>query len=309
MIKKDVYSHIAENNIRIIILLLLFPVSFTVFAGGIFLLVGYFLKPDEFQVFTRDFGMIISLAGILCFILTILSFVFGDKMMLFFAGAKLCPDDEANLKVYRKVENIAITAGLPMPKVYLIDDDSLNAFATGFSPKTASIALTTGIVKKLDDLELEAVIAHEMAHIKNRDIRLNMYIVTGIGVIGLVGEILLHSSRSTQSRKRDVKSDFVFFLIAFILLVFRFFIAPLIHLAISRKQEFQADATGVYFTRNPQALVSALLKISEDPKVESLENSQQMAVACIYNPLEKIGGLFDTHPPVAERIKKLDEMS
>lgn len=311
MIKKDVYTHIAANNIKIVFLLLLFPVVFSVFVFGVIKVTGYFVDPEIYQSLRQELGMVLLSISVLCLILTVVSFAFGDKMMLSFAGAELCPDDKEHLKVYRSVENMAIVAGLPTPKVYLINDESLNAFATGFSPQTASIALTTGLIDKLDNLELDAVIAHEMAHVKNRDIRLNMYIITGIGIVGLVGEILTRSFFDGRRRRNDKQGGILVAigLAGLILLAFRLLIAPFIHMAISRRQEFQADATGSYFTRNPQALASALMKISEDPRVEALDASQQMASACIFNPFEKIGGLLDTHPPVSERIKRLNEMS
>ncbi len=311
MIKKDVHSHIAANNTKIVFLLLLFPIIFSVFSFGIFKVASYFVAPEMYQRLREELWPVLLSISVLCLILTVISFAFGDKMMLSFAGAELCPDDKEHLKVYRSVENMAILAGLPTPKVYLIKDESLNAFATGFSPQTASIALTTGLIDKLDNLELDAVIAHEMAHIKNRDIRLNMYVVTGIGIVGLAGEILVRNTFGVNRRRND-KQGGILIAIGFaglILLAFRLLIAPFIHMAISRRQEFQADATGSYFTRNPQALASALMKISEDPRVEALDASRQMATACIFNPFEKIGGLLDTHPPVSERIKRLNEMS
>ena len=187
---------------------------------------------------------------------------------------------------------------------------SQNGFGACFhTTQTSSVALTSGIIEKLEPLELQAVIAHEMAHIKNRDVCLNMYIVTGIGVIGLIGEIILRTvGRSRRSSKKG-NLEAVLFLVAILFLVFRYLISPFIHMAISRKQEFQADATGAYFTRNPAALASALKKISKDPRVEALDVSTQMAAVCIYNPLSKLNSLLDTHPPVAERIQRLNEMT
>ena len=309
--RKNVYQHIAENNWKIFGLVCLFPIAMIAFMWLIFFAVGLTADtPENYQSWMSVFWDLVPWLVLLCTVLTILSILFGDKMMLSFAGARLCRDDAEHLQVYRAVENVALAAGVPTPKIYLIDDDSLNAFATGFSPQTASVALTTGIVKKLKPLELDAVIAHEMAHIKNRDIRLNMYIITGIGVVGLLGEFLIRifgrSSSSRNSKGNGVQGAFV--ILGLALLFFRYLIAPFIHMAISRKQEFQADATGAFFTRNPEALASALEKISIDPRVESLDKSEQMSAACIYNPLKKVAGLLDTHPPVEERIKRLRSM-
>ncbi len=310
-LRKDVYTHIAENNWKIFGLVLLFPAALTLFVYLAFLFIGIFSKtPEEQQDLMNFFWELTPWMIGLCFLWTILSVFSGDKMMLAFAGAKPCDaKDKENLKIYRAVENVALAAGLPTPKVYLINDDSLNAFATGYSPKSASIALTRGIVKKLEPLELDAVIAHEMAHIKNRDIRLNMYIITGIGVVGMLGEIMIRMCGGS-SRSRNDKNNIqtVFVIVGLFLLLFRFLIAPFIHMAVSRRQEYQADATGAFFTRNPQALASALEKIAVDPRVEVLDGSQQMAAVCIYNPLKKVKGLLSTHPPVEERIKRLRSM-
>lgn len=309
--RKNVYQHIAENNLKVFGLVCLFPIALVAFVYFIFLLVGLSLKsPEEYHYLMDYFGNLIPWLVVICFGLTILSVICGDKMMLSFAGAKLCRNDVEHIQIYRAVENIALAAGVPTPKIYLINDDSLNAFATGFSPNTASIALTTGIIKKLKPLELDAVIAHEMAHIKNRDIRLNMYIITGIGIVGLIGEILIRIFGHSDSRSKNGKNPLeLLVLFGFSFLLFRYFIAPLIHMAISRKQEFQADATGAFFTRNPAALASALEKIAVDPRVEVLDKSEQMSAVCIFNPLKKIASLLDTHPPVEERVKRLREMA
>ena len=310
MERKNVYQHIAANNWKIFGLVCLFPIALIIFIYLGFLVAGLGAESaEEYQNWMRSFWNLTPWIVLLCTALTILSVICGDKMMLSFAGARLCRDNAEHLQLYRAVENVALAAGLPTPKIYLIQDDSLNAFATGFAPKTASIALTTGIVKKLKPLELDAVIAHEMAHIKNRDIRLNMYVITGIGIVGMLGEILIRvfgRSHSRNSKNNGLQGLFI--ILGLSLLLFRYLIAPFIHMAISRKQEFQADATGAFFTRNPEALASALEKIAVDPRVEALDNSKQMAAVCIYNPLKKMAGLLDTHPPVEERIKRLRSM-
>ncbi len=305
----NIYEHIAANNTKIWLLVALFPVALMVFIYAWFYVFSLTMEsPVERADFMALFNEIVPWIFGLCLILTLLSFVGGDKMMMAFSKAKPCPDQGEYRRVYQAVENVALAAGLPTPKIYLIQDESLNAFATGYAPKSASIALTTGIIKRLKPLELDGVIAHEMAHIKNRDIRLNMYIITGIGIIGMIGEILIRTMHTGRSRNSKNNAGGLLVLLGLALILFRYLVAPFIHMAISRKQEFQADATGAYFTRNPRALATALEKISEDPRVESLDKSGQMAAACIYNPLEKISGLLDTHPPVAERIKRLNEM-
>lgn len=307
--KKDVYQHIAGNNFKITYLILLFPVLLSAF---IYIILHLLLVDNEItrQDINHLFTQILPIIVIVSMVLTLLSMAAGSQMMLHFAGAKPCPKTGDYLRVYRAVENIALAAGVPTPQVYLINDKSLNAFATGYSPKKASIALTVGIVEKLSPLELEAVIAHEMGHIINRDIRLNMFIITGIGILGLVGEILLRLNMGGR-RSSDQKGNGLAVVILFVglgLVLFRLLIAPFLHMAISRAQEYNADATGALLTRNPQALADALAKISSDPIVESLNNSKQMAFVCIYNPLKRVNQLLSTHPPIQERIKRLESM-
>lgn len=303
--KKNVYQHIRSNDLKIFSLVCLFPITLIAFVYLAFFVIGLGIESqEEYTRHMDSFKLVIPWLVGICVIATIISVLSGDKMMLSFSEAKICPFKKEYLHVYRAVENIALKAGLPTPKVYIIPDNSLNAFATGFSPKTSSVALSKGLIEKLTPLELDAVIAHEMAHIKNRDIRLNLYVVTGIGVIGLIGELLI------RIRLKRNKLGAILMMSGIFLLLYRHFIAPLIHMAVSRKQEFKADATGAFFTRNPEALASALEKISQDPFIESLENSKQMAMVCIYNPLKlkHLSGLLNTHPPINERIKRLRTM-
>ena len=306
----DIYAHIDQNNRKIAGLALLFPVALIMFVYAFFLLVaGLEDRPFEqsIRLYNEVFTIAIPIILVVCVILTLFSLSCGDKMMLKFAGARICPNDSEHVSVYRMVENMALKAGIPTPEIYLIPDESLNAFATGYSPEKASIALTTGIIKKLEPAELEGVISHEIGHIINRDIRLNMFIITGIGAIATVGEILVRSSGRRRSSSKKGGGG-ILVIIGLALLLFRYVIAPFIRMALSRSQEFQADATGAYLTRHPLALAQALKKIAVDPRVEALDSSAQMACACIYNPLKKIGGLLDTHPPIEDRIKRLESM-
>ena len=228
-------------------------------------------------------------------------------MMMAFAGAKPMAKEE-NKKLYNMVENVAIMAGLPNPKIYIIQDESLNAFATGKNPKNAAIAFTTGILEKLEPLELEGVIAHEMSHIGNRDIRLNMLVITGIGIFGFLGRNMLRIRTSGSSRKKEGQLVILILFISIALLIFDYIVAPLIHLALSRTREYAADATGAKILHNPKALADALEKISVDSRVEVLDSQKTMAVACIASPLAKLSGLTSTHPPIKERIRRLRSM-
>lgn len=306
---KTVYDHIKSNNIKTAALVILFPVIFIVL---VFLFV-WMVAPLETTVKTTT--MVAIPTFIACFVWMLISWAFGDSMMLSSVDAHEISDEQKEYReIFRSVENVALAAGLPTPRVYIIEDESLNAFATGRTPKDASIAFTTGIIKKLDKLELESVIAHEMAHIGNRDIRLDMLLITGIGVTVFASDIILRAAlSSTGNNSEDNKSNMgiVLLMVWVAFMVFNFLITPLLRMAISRKREFAADATGAFITRNPDALASALRKISCDSRVENLDKVKSMAAVCIANPMgprEFVGKLFATHPPVEERIKRLENM-
>jgi heat shock protein HtpX len=246
----------------------------------------------------------------------------GDRIILGSARAQeIGVDDDPRL--FTLVENVAIMAGLPMPKLCLIDDDSLNAFATGRTPQTASIALTTGIVAKLEPNELESVVAHEMGHIGNRDTRLMILVVTGIAFFLFIAEFAFRLAFSGRIRDSDSNSDsdskgskiqirLVLLIVAVSCWIFGLFIAPLIRMALSRNREFLADATAARITHNPDSLADALQKISGDPRVEVLDSRPLIGALCVADPLRSHGltaRLYATHPPIEERVSRLRKMA
>lgn len=319
-----VYEHIEENKRRTVLLVLLFPLAFALLIGltfGIlFLMLGSGDTGTGMNEAQTALLNIVLLAAPFGWLLAVgwmvISFFCGDKWLMSGAGAiAVTPKDQP--EIYRLVENLCITRGLPLPRIYIMDDDSLNAFATGRDPQHASVALTKGIVKKLERAELEGVIAHELAHVENRDIRLMLLTVAGISFFTFAGELCLRMALSSgrSRRSRDEGSGALLWLvIGIVCLVYGYLIAPLIRLAVSRQREYQADATAALTTRNPRALASALKKISGDPRVEALDKRESMAAMCIANPLAKAGlfsglsGLLATHPPIEKRIKVLLEM-
>lgn len=278
-----------------------------------------FLSAGGYCIYILVPLLLISLIWVL------IAYFFSDKMMTFLADSKPYPNTPENKKVYQAVENIAITAGLPVPKLYIIDDDSLNAFAAGFSPQSASVFLTKGIIEKLKPLELEAVIAHEMSHIGNQDIRLTGLIIMGLGIFSVLlqtfrlslRESYAHRSGSRKSSKSNKNGASVIPLVLCVYLaiwVFAYAVAPLIRLAISRQREYLADSSAALLTRNPAALASALKKISSDARIEMLDKYPMMGIACIETPYDKkkktgLSTLYATHPPIGLRIKRLYEMS
>jgi len=218
------------------------------------------------------------------------------------------PRKEPFLQLHRLVENLSITAGIPKPKIFLIDDSAPNAFATGRDPKHAAIAVTSGLLEKLNKNELEGVLAHELSHIGNYDIRLMTIVVVLYGIIALVSDFFLRSLWF-RGRDRDSQGQAIFMLIGIVLAILAPIAALLIQLAISRKREYLADASGALLTRYPEGLASALEKISRDHEPLEVAN-RATAHLYITNPFkgQSITTLFSTHPPAEDRIKKLEEM-
>ncbi len=242
------------------------------------------------------------------------SYYWADSIALGISGAQEAPRKAPFLDLHRAVENLAITAGLPKPRVYVIDDPAPNAFATGRDPKHAAIAVTTGLLQKLDKTELEGVIAHELSHIGNYDIRVMTIVVVLVGVISLVADFFLRSLW-WGGRGRDRGEGNQLMLIAVIVAaILAPIAATLIQLAVSRKREYLADATGALLTRYPDGLAKALEKIAKTPHtVKHLSSSTNHLY--IENPLSEqeekqnwFATIFSTHPPVQDRIKRLRSM-
>lgn len=237
-------------------------------------------------------------------IYALITYYTGSKMALAVNGAKQI-EKKDNPRLWRIVENLSITNGQPMPKVYIIDDPALNAFATGRDPRHSSVAATAGILEALDDNELEGVMAHEMGHVKNYDIRVSMMAFALTAVISLLADVIL---RLTWFRDEE-DTPAIMLLIGIVAAILAPFIATLIQLAISRRREYLADATGALTTRYPEALASALEKISQQGSAVRRQNT---STAHLYfaNPLRKgnLASLFSTHPPIEDRIKRLRSM-
>jgi len=239
------------------------------------------------------------------------SYWWSDKIVLAMSKAKEITHDQGR-EIYHIVENLCITAGLPMPKIYIIEDSAPNAFATGRDAKHGVICLTTGIIQKLEKAELEGVIAHELSHIGNRDILLSTVVVVLVGFVTLLTDWFRHwAFWGGKSDDRDRgQLGIILMIVAIVLSILAPIAALLMQLAISRKREFLADADGALLTRHPEALARALEKISADQ--EPLEAANR-ATAHLYiaNPFKgkKVSKLFMTHPPMEDRVKALRGMS
>ncbi len=246
--------------------------------------------------------------------MTLFSWFLGDKVVLATSGAREILQREENPYLWNLIENLAITAGIPRPRLYVVDDPSPNAFATGRDPAHASVAVTTGIVSLLENEELEGVIAHELSHIKNRDTRLMMLAAVLVGAITLLGDFFLHGSLFGRRRSSDREGGGLIMILGIIFLILSPIIGQLIQLAISRRREYLADASGALLTRYPEGLARALEKIHQ-ANIPLERASQATAHLWIADPSapggirRRLQGLFSTHPPIEERIQELYRMT
>jgi heat shock protein HtpX len=298
----NIYSQISANKRKTWLIVVLFVLFITT-------IVFIYGKASGYGLSYAGIGLIIS--GII----GLVSYYNSDKMVLGMSGAKQIAKSD-NPQLFRTVENLCIGAGIPMPKIYIIQDGAINAFATGRDPKHAVVCATTGILDRLNKVELEGVIAHELSHIRNYDIRLMSIVSILVGMIALLADFFTRSlwyGGGKRDRNDRSNAQGIFVLIGIVLAILSPLIASLIQLAVSRKREFLADASGALLTRYPEGLASALEKISQDR--EPLEAANN-ATAHLYiaNPFKgKIDGswfanLFNTHPPIEERIKILRSM-
>lgn len=298
----NIYSQINGNKMRTWVIMILFTVFITTVV----------------YVYAKAVGSGLSLAGfalILSGIMSFTSYYYSDKVILGMSKAQAVQKKD-NPTLYRIVENLAIGNGIPTPKVYVIDDSAPNAFATGRDPNHAVVCVTTGILEKLNKAELEGVIAHELSHVKNFDIRLMSIVVVLVGLVTLLADFFMRSLWWGGSRRDDRGSSStqgIFLLVGIILAILSPIIATLIQLAISRKREFLADASGALLTRYPEGLASALEKIAKDKEPLEVANNAT-AHLFIANPFKGkevtnwFAGLFNTHPPIEERIRILRSM-
>jgi heat shock protein HtpX len=297
----NIYDAVAANRWRTVALITVFT--------GLLIALGYVVG----EVFAPGGGVAMVPAALgLSGVSATASYFAGDKLVLAQSQAReLAPGEETQLR--NTVETLSIGLGIPPPRIYLIDDTAPNAFATGRDPKHASIAVTRGLIDKLDRTELEGVIAHELSHVGNHDIRVMLLVTVLVGTIALLSDWMFRSfawGGGRRGRDRGGGGGIIL-IIAIALAVLTPIIATLIQLAVSRQREYLADASGALLTRYPPGLASALRKIAADKEALEVANK---ATASLYfaNPLKDapraMDGLFDTHPPIAERIRRLEAM-
>lgn len=257
---------------------------------------------------TGNLGLIGAL--MLATLMNMVGYFRGDKVALATAGAKEIKKQD-NPQLFRMVENLAITAGIQTPKIYVMDDPSPNAFAAGRDPEHASIAVTTGLLKVMTEQELEGVLAHEISHVKNYDIRVMTIVVVLVGVVLLLSDILMRTF-IFGGRGRDNKAALPLIIIGLVLAILSPLFAQMIKLAVSRSREYLADASAGLLTRYPEGLASALQKIAtqDQPLKKANHATAHMFLANPFDPhvTKKFESLFSTHPPIEDRIKKLRGM-
>ncbi|MCL6630575.1 MAG: M48 family metallopeptidase [Armatimonadetes bacterium] len=291
------YEHISSNLWRSRVLIVLFV---AILAG-----MGYLFAE------VTGYPEILPLAVVFAVLSAIGSYYYSDKIVIAMSRARPATREEY-AHLVNSVEGLALAAGIPVPRIYVIDDTAPNAFATGRDPKHAVIAITTGLLQKLNRVELEGVIAHEMAHVKDYDIRLMTLVAVLAGTVVLLSDWMMRSFWwGGGRRRRQNGGGLIVLLIALVAAILAPIVATLIQLAISRRREFLADAQGAMLTRYPEGLASALEKIAADTEPLEVAN-KATAHMYIVNPLKDIGGtlnsLFSTHPPIEERVRRLREM-
>jgi len=297
----NIYEQIDSNKKKTTLIMFIFVV-FICFIAWVFA-----------QLFDYGWGFV-GMALIVSGIMSFASYYWSDKIILGISGARPA-SRKKDFQFYTVTENICLAAHIPLPKLYVIDDTAMNAFATGRDPQHAVVCATTGLLDKLNRTELEGVVGHELSHVRNFDIRLMSIVTILVGMITLLADWFLRSSAYGRGRReKGSEIQGIMFILGIFLALLSPLIAKLIQLAISRRHEFLADAGSVKLTRQPSGLISALQKLSTDR--EPLEAANK-ATAHLYivNPLKNLhsgigwfAGLFQTHPPIDQRVKALEQM-
>jgi heat shock protein HtpX len=305
-------------------MLILFPCIILLLTWVFFLITNYYLYQSEYQysgyqeqTFSdATFSFLHAAPWVIgvCLVWFLIAY-FANTVIINSATGSKPLERRDNKRVYNLVENLCMTTHMDMPKINVIEDSSLNAFASGLNKKTFTVTLSRGIIDRLNDQELEAVIAHELTHIRNNDVKVLIVSIVFVGIFSFLTQILfrtlLHGRfQSRSNNKNEGGGAIVLLLIALLLAAIGYFFTILMRFAISRNREYMADAGSAEMTKNPLALASALRKISADPYIEAVER-KDVAQLFIDNPLKKgasfINEIFATHPPINKRIKVLEQ--
>lgn len=300
---------IRRNNINSFLLLIAFPALLL----AMFYVFFFFVDDRTVELANQHFIQVMPFVVIAVGIWFLIAWAGHSSIIRMATGSRPLERME-NKRVYNLLENLCISQGMTMPKVYIIDDDSLNAFASGINQQSYSVTLSKGIIEKLNDEELEGVMAHELTHIRNRDVRLLIISIVFVGIFSFLAEMAFRSLRfaGRKSSNKDGKGSGAIILIAIAVTAVAYLISILLRFGISRKREYLADAGAAEITKKPYALAAALKKISGDPMIEAVE-SRDVAQLFIENPKLSAhksaswDNLFSTHPPIEKRIELLEQ--
>ncbi len=302
-------SQIRKNNTNSVLILVMFPVIFFTLTW-LFFFFSSFSSEEQRTIDQINHSFLLAAPFIIAGVIIWFTIAWYSHSAMINAATDSRPlSRNENKRVYNLVENLCISTGMATPKINIIEDDSLNAFASGIDTKTYSVSLSKGIIEKLNDEEFEAVIAHELTHIRNRDVRLLIFSIIFVGIFAFVSQTLFRTMRfgSIGRNKKGGAGIIIAIALAFV----GYLIALLFRFALSRKREYMADAGSAELTRRPLALASALRKISDDPVIEAVKR-KDIAQMFIENPQVKEGkssflSLFATHPPISKRIQLLEQ--
>ncbi len=302
-------TQIRRNNSRSMLLLLSFPL---LILAGVF---GFFLWVEQGDLEAAGYEFIVTIPFVLGAVAIWFLIAFsGHSAMINLATGSETLSRKENMRVYNLTENLCMSVGMKMPKLRIIESDQLNAFASGINEKTYTVTLTRGIINKLDDRELEGVIAHELMHIRNKDVRLLIVSIIFVGIFSFVVSVLFRSLLFGSGRRRNNKDGGgQLIIIALVIAVVVYFLSILFRFALSRKREYMADAGAADMTRNPMALASALRKISGNSDVD-VKSDEVKQMFIDNGPAENeagfsgLTGLFATHPPIMKRVQFLENM-
>ena len=303
-----IQTQIRRNNFNSILLMLAFPV---ILLGMVYSFFYFSQREHDVQVVNETFVRVVPFVIIGTSVWFLIAWVMHNALIRMATGSRPLERMDNKL-VYNLVENLCISKGMRIPQIFIIEDDSLNAFASGINERTFSVTLSRGIINKLEDEELEGVIAHELSHIRNRDVRLMIVSIIFVGIFAFVAEMAFRSIRF-GALSRGKKDSGVAILVVIVVSAICYLIALLLRFGVSRSREYMADAGAAEMTRKPYALASALRKISNDPLIEAVHN-HDVAQLFIENPQPEekkfsFSNLFSTHPPIGKRIELLDQFA
>ena len=304
-----IQTQIRRNNFNSVLLILAFPL---VLLGMVYAILYFSQRQPDVQIVNETFAEVIPFVIIGTSLWFLIAWFSHNALIRMATGSKPLERME-NKRVYNLVENLCISKGMKMPQIFIIEDDSLNAFASGINENTYSVTLSRGIIDKLEDDELEGVIAHELSHIRNRDVRLMIVSIIFVGIFAFIAEIAFRSLQFGALSRGSKKNTGVAIVVVLVVSAVCYLIAILLRFGISRSREYMADAGAAEMTRKPYALASALRKIDRDPLIEAVRN-HDVAQLFIENPQPEdkkfsFSNLFSTHPPIQKRIELLDQFA